>query len=67
VITQAFDALIARGEEAVTKAEEATPEGDTDLQKAVAAEAGEGGEPEVEVAKTLLDKIAAHQDKKGAK
>ncbi len=65
-ITKAFDVLIARSEEAVTKAKEAAPEADTDFQKALDQEQGEGGEPEAEVEKSFLDKIAAHQDK-GAK
>jgi hypothetical protein len=62
VITQAFDALIARGELAVTKAKE-SPTEETDLQKALAGEAGEAGEPEAEVEKSFIDKITAHQDK----
>lgn len=66
VITKAFDALIARGEEAVTKAKEAAPEGETELQKTLAGEAGKTGEPEEVVEKSFLDKVMSHQDK-GAK
>lgn len=67
-ITKAFDALIARGEEAVTKAKDEAPVVETDLQKTLAGEAGESGEPEQNVEKSFLDKIQAHQDaQKGAK
>ena len=65
-VTDAFDALIARGEEAVNKAKDAQPEGETDLQKALGEEAGEGGEPEQEeVEKSLIDRIMAEQDAEG--
>lgn len=56
----------AKVEVAVAKAKEAAPEGETELQKALAGEAGVTGEPEADVAKSFLEKIAAHQDK-GAK
>lgn len=66
-VTKAFDALIAEKEEAVTKAlEEAkkveAPE--SDLQKALDDEKGEGGEPEAPVEKSLVDMIAEYQDAK---
>lgn len=61
-ITAAFDALIARGDEAVDKAKAEAPVQETDLQKALGNEAGEAGEPEVEVEKSFLDKVMAHQD-----
>lgn len=68
VITQAFNVLVARGDEAVEKAKKAAPEAETDLQKALDAETGDSGESETPLDKTLLDKIAEHQDKdKGAK
>lgn len=41
--------------------------GDTDLQKALDEEAGEGGEPEAEVEKSFLDEIMGFQDTEGGK
>ena len=61
VITKALDVLVARTEVEVAKAKEAAPVAETDLQKTLATEAGESGEPEKEVAKSFLDEIAAHQ------
>jgi|26BtaG_2_1085354.scaffolds.fasta_scaffold01468_2 hypothetical protein len=76
-IVKAFDALVAQAEAKVEKAvEKANQEAkdsketaDTDLQKALDAEAGEGGEPEADnVEKSLIDKIMEQQDlQKGAK
>lgn len=67
-ITKAFDALIARGEEALDKAKKEGTGEDNELQKALSEEQGESGEPEQEeVSKSLVDKIMAHQDNKGAK
>jgi len=76
-IVKAFDALVAQAEAKVeTALEKAQQEAkasketaDTDLQKALDAEAGEGGEPEADaVEKSLIDKIIEQQDlQKGAK
>lgn len=67
IITKALAQVKTSGEEALDKAvekakTEAKPEADTDLQKALDAEAGTGGEPEADVEKSFLDEIAAFQD-----
>lgn len=65
-VTDAFDALIVRGEEAVNKAKAAKPKAENELQKALEEETGEGGEPEQkEVEKSLIDRIMAVQDAEG--
>lgn len=64
-VVKALDALVAnteaKVEAAVTKAKETIETADTDLQKALDSEAGEGGEPEAEVEKSFTDQIAAYQ------
>lgn len=69
-ITKALDTLVERGETALTKAKEDAVKPDTDLQKALDKEDGNGGTPEdAPVEKTFLQKVAEHQAKakKGAK
>lgn len=56
VLTKALDVLVAKVEVEVTKAkEEVTPE--NPVLKAMSEEQGQGGEPEVEVEKSMSEKI----------
>jgi hypothetical protein len=61
-VLKAFDALEARTEVEVTKAKEAAPEEVNELAKALGDEAGIEGEAEVEVVKTLAERIKEDQD-----
>ena len=67
VISKAFAHIKAAGVESLDKAVAAAkvvaaPEAETELQKALDAEAGEGGEPEADVEKSFLDQIKEFQD-----
>lgn len=67
-IEKAFDALVARADEAVDKAKKGKPQEENELSKALSEEAGEGGEPEAPVEKSLAERAREAQDKiKGAK
>ena len=67
MLNKAFKKIKEDGEAALTVAVEkakvdAKPEAETELQKALDAEAGTGGEPEAAVEKSFLDEIAGYQD-----
>lgn len=62
-VTKAFDALVAKGEADVEKAKTAKPEEESDLAKALSEEAGDGGEAEEEVEKSLAQRAIEAQDK----
>jgi hypothetical protein len=62
-VTKAFDALVARTEAEVEKAKAATPEEESELSKALSKEAGEGGEAEEPVEKSLAERARDAQDK----
>ncbi len=68
-ITKAFDTLVARGEASLEKAKEdfSKENPESDLAKSLQDDAGEDGEAEVEVAKTLAERIADRQAQKEAK
>lgn len=67
-VTKAFDALVARTEAAVEKAKEVKPEEESELSKALSEEAGEGGESEAPVEKSLAERAREAQDNiQGAK
>lgn len=66
-ITKAFDALIARGEAEVEKAKAVKPEEESELSKALADEAGEAGEAEEDVEKSLATRARESQDNEQAK
>ena len=61
-VVDTLEFLVKRSEEAVNKAKENAREGETDLQKTLNSEAGEGGEPENEAPETFIDKIMKLQD-----
>lgn len=64
-ITKAFDALVARGVADVEKAVAAKPaeEAESDLSKALSEEAGDGGEVEAPVEKSLAERAIDAQAK----
>ena len=61
-IVKAFDALVARTDAEIVKAKEAKPEADTELSKALEAEAGTEGESETPVIKSLAERAKEAQD-----
>lgn len=62
-VTKAFDALVARTEAEVEKAKATKPEEESELSKSLSEEAGEGGESEETVEKTLAERARDAQDK----
>jgi hypothetical protein len=62
-IVKAFDALVARTEAEVEKAKADKPEEESDLSKALSEEAGEGGEVEETVEKSLAERALEAQAK----
>jgi hypothetical protein len=62
-VTKAFDALVARTEAEVEKAKAAKPEDESELSKALSEEAGEGGESETPIVKSLAERAREAQDK----
>jgi hypothetical protein len=65
-VTKALDAVVAKGEAEVELAKAAVPapkEEENPLAKALSEEKGEGGEPEGDAPKTMLEKALAAKDK----